>query len=217
MQAAHELRTMQENFMRKNGPKVRISRYLGVAVTRKAAKIMEKKPHAPGQAAANKKFRGKMSVYKTQLLEKQKIRAQYNISEKHMRRYYTEAVRLKGNTVELLVQLLERRLDAFVYRAGFSSSIYGARQAVNHGHFLVNGKKVDIPSYQIKTGDIISLKEKSKNKEIFVNAAADGSIIIPGYIERDTAKMSAQMSYYPTRTEVPVIGDIPLIIEFYSR
>ena len=95
--------------MRKNGPKVRISRYLGIAITKKAAKVMEKKTYGPGQAGATKKFRGKMSVYKTQLLEKQKVRAQYNISEKQMRDNYKEASRLEGNTVELLAQLLERR------------------------------------------------------------------------------------------------------------
>jgi len=203
--------------MRKNGPKVRISRYLGIAITKKAAKIMEKKAYGPGQAAATKKFRGKMSVYKTQLLEKQKVRAQYNISEKQMRDNYKEAARLDGNTVELLVQLLERRLDAFVYRAGFAPTIYAARQAVNHGHFLVNGKKVDIPSYRIKLNDIISLKDRSKNKETFLNAVNDGSIVIPVFIDRDTAKLEAKFSYFPTRTEVPTIGDIPLIIEYYSR
>ncbi|MGL4367161.1 MAG: 30S ribosomal protein S4 [Brevinemataceae bacterium] len=203
--------------MQKNGPKVRISRYLGIAITKKAAKIMEKKPYGPGQAAATKKFRGKMSVHKTQLLEKQKIRAQYNISEKQMRDTYYEAARLEGNTVELLAQLLERRLDAFVYRAGFAPTIYAARQAVSHGHFLVNGKKVNIPSYRIKSTDIISVKEKSKNKDIFIKSLGDGAIVIPAYIERDTSKMEAKFTYFPTRTEIPIIGDIPLIIEYYSR
>ncbi|MGL4561359.1 MAG: 30S ribosomal protein S4 [Brevinema sp.] len=203
--------------MRKNGPKVKISRYLGIAITKKAAKIMEKKPYGPGQAAASKKFRGKMSVYKTQLLEKQKIRAQYNISEKQMRDNYKEASRLEGNTVELLAQLLERRLDAFVYRAGFAPTIYAARQAVNHGHFLVNGKKVNIPSYRLRLTDVVSIKEKSKNKEVFINAVNDGSVIIPAYIERDTSKMEAKLAYFPTRAEVSVIGDIALIIEYYSR
>lgn len=203
--------------MNKNGPKVRISRYLGIAVTKKAAKIMERKPAAPGQAASNKKFRGKMSVYKTQLLEKQKIRAQYNISEKHMRRIYTEATRLEGNSVENMVQLLERRLDAFVYRSGFTPTIYAARQAVNHGHFTVNGKPVDIPSYLIKLGDVIAVKEKSRNKAMFTDALGDGSIVVPLYITRDTAKMSTTMEHYPSRTEVPVIGEFPFVIEFYSK
>ncbi len=203
--------------MRKNGPKVKISRYLGIAITKKAAKVMEKKAYGPGQAGANKKFRGKMSVYKTQLLEKQKVRAQYNISEKQMRANYKEASRLEGNTVELLVQLLERRLDAFVYRAGFAPTIYAARQAVNHGHFEVNGKKVDIPSYRLRLNDVVSIKAKSKDKEVFVKSLEDGSIVIPAYVERDTAKKSAKFSYFPTSAEVPTIGDVPLIIEFYSR
>lgn len=203
--------------MRKNGPKVKISRYLGIAITKKATKVMEKKSYGPGQAGATKKFRGKMSVYKTQLLEKQKVRAQYNISEKQMRQNYKEASRLEGNTVELLAQLLERRLDAFVYRAGFAPTIYAARQAVNHGHFEVNGKKIDIPSYRLRLTDIVNLKAKSKNKEVFSNAINDGSIVVPAYVERDIAKMSAKFTYFPTRAEVPIIGDIPLIIEFYNK
>ncbi|MGL5721085.1 MAG: 30S ribosomal protein S4 [Brevinema sp.] len=203
--------------MNKNGPKVRISRYLGVAITRKAAKIMEKKPAAPGQAAASKKFRGKMSVYKTQLLEKQKIRAQYNISEKHMRRIYSEATRKEGNSVENMVQLLERRLDAFVYRAGFAPTIYAARQAVSHGHFTVNGKKVDIPSYSIKITDVIAVKDKSKNKACFLDSVANGSIVVPPYVTRDTTKLTASMEHYPSRAEVPVIGEFPFVIEFYSK
>lgn len=203
--------------MRKNGPKVRISRYLGIAITKKAAKVMEKKSHPPGQAAGSKKFRGKMSVYKTQLLEKQKVRAQYNISEKQMRSNYQEAVRQKGNTVEILVQLLERRLDAFVYRAGFAPTIYAARQAVSHAHFEVNGKKVNIPSYQLSLNDVISVRTKSKNKDFLLKSLADGSIVIPSYVERDTVKLEARLSYFPTRAEVPTIGDVPLIIEFYSR
>lgn len=203
--------------MRKNGPKVKISRYLGIAITKKAAKVMEKKSYGPGQAGATKKFRGKISVYKTQLLEKQKVRAQYNISEKQMRANYKEATRLEGNTIELLIQLLERRLDAFVYRAGFAPTIYAARQAVNHGHFEVNGKKVDIPSYCLRLNDVVTLRSKSKNKDVFTDAVSDGSRVIPVYIEREAEKLSAKFSYFPTRTEVPTIGDIPLIIEFYSR
>lgn len=203
--------------MRKNGPKVRISRYLGIAITKKAAKVMEKKSYPPGQAAGSKKFRGKISVYKTQLLEKQKVRAQYNISEKQMRSNYQEAVRQKGNTVELLIQLLERRLDTFVYRAGFAPTIYAARQAVSHVHFEVNGKKVNIPSYKIGLNDVVSVRAKSKNKDFLLKPLSDTSIVIPSYIERDTAKLEARMSYFPTRAEVPTIGDIPLIIEFYSR
>lgn len=204
--------------MRYTGPKIKLSRRLGVALSPKAAKIMEKKPYGPGQHGPNQsRFKSKMSVYKTQLFEKQKIRFQYNISEKQMRNYYIKASTQHGNTGDNLIHLLECRLDAVVLRAGFAPTIYAARQAVGHGHILVNGAKVNIPSYQVKPEDAISLNDKAKKMQVFADAVANDSVVIPAYIERDAAKMSAKLVKLPAREEVPILGEIPLVVEYYSR
>jgi small subunit ribosomal protein S4 len=204
--------------MKYNGPKVKISRRLGIALKPKAAKIMEKKPYPPGQhGPSTRRFRGKMSVYKTQLLEKQKLRFQYNISEKQMRKYYKIATHHVGNTVDNIIQLLETRLDAVVFRGGLAPTIYAARQYVGHGHFTINGNKVNIPSYQIQVGDVIEVKDKSKKLQMFVDQMDNDSVVIPEYIETDKSKMSTKLLKIPMRDEVPVVCEVPFVIEFYSR
>lgn len=132
-----------------------------------------------------------------------------------MRKAYKEASRMTGNTGELLVQVLESRLDAFVYRAGFAPTIYAARQYVGHGHFFVNGKKMNIPSYKVKLSDVITVKEKSRNKLIFQDAMRNSSC--PEYIELTKADFSAKLAYIPARAEVPVECEVPLVVEYYSR
>lgn len=198
------------------GPKVKLSRKLGIALTPKATKYMEKRPYPPGQHGVSKKSIIPKSEYGKQLLEKQRLRFQYNVSEKQMRNYYLKAARKKGITGELLVQSLELRLDSIVLRAGFARTIYASRQYVNHGHILVNGKRVDIPSYRVKVGDVISVKESSQKLAPIVEAMA--SVLPPvSYVERDWINMSATVAYLPNRSEIPVICEIDKIVEFYSR
>ncbi len=200
--------------MNYNGPKVKISRKLGINLTPKAGKIAGKKPYPPGQHG-NTKRRAKQSDYGKQLLEKQRIRLQYNISESQMSAYYTKATKLTGNTADLLVQLLESRLDAVVYRAGFSRSTYAARQYVVHGHVLVNGHRVNVPSYQVKVGDVVSIKEKSRSLDCFQEAIRNSGS--PAYLEVSKAEFSSKLAYIPAREEIPIQCEISLVVEYYSR
>jgi len=198
------------------GSKVKKSRALGIPLTPKADRYLNKRPYPPGQHGLQQQMRRrKMSPYKMQLMEKQKLRAQYNIHERQMRTYYEKASR-KGDLSNTLVQMMEARLDAVVLRAGLARSIYAARQYVNHGHVLINGKKVDIPSCQVKPDQVVSIKEKSRRMDCF-QIALDTAGQCPPYIERDKKNFSAKFLYNPPRDEVPVICEIPLVIEFYSR
>jgi len=200
--------------MNYTGPKVKISRKLGFSLTAKARKVMDKNSNPPGQHGS-KKRRGKMSVYGQQLLEKQRLRLQYNIHERQMTNYYHKAHHLLGNTGELLVQLLESRLDAIVFRAGFARSMQSARQYVRHGHIFVNGKLVNIPSFHVNPNDVIQVKEKSRKLECFQDAVRASAA--PPYLEVSKADFSVKYLYLPPREEVPVVCEVPLVVEFYSR
>ena len=160
--------------MRK-GPKVKISRRLGVAITPKASRVMDKKSYPPGMHGPSRRPGRKMSDYKRQLLEKQKLRAQYNIREKQLVNLYQKASRMSGKGGDNLLQMLERRLDAFVLRSGFAPTIYAARQYVSHGHFQVNGKKVTIPSYLVSPNDVVSIKARSRKLAMFANVLDSAS------------------------------------------
>lgn len=201
--------------MKYTGPKVKLSRRLGIALTPKAQKYMEKRPYPPGQHGPNKR-RKAPSVYGLQLLEKQKLRFQYNVSERQLRNYFRKAVRRREPTGEALVQQLEMRLDSFVLRAGFARTIYAARQYVDHGHMEVNGKRINIPSYQVKPGDVLTIREKSQNNT-HIREAFDFSPPPPAYIERDKNKLFANFVRVPRRDEIPVICDENAIVEYYSR
>ena len=144
---------------------MRLARQLGIALTPKAAKVMENRPNPPGQHGATP--RRKVSGYKKQLMEKQRLRAQYNVSERQMENAFGEATQQSGNTGVRLLQLLEMRLDAVVLRGGFVRTIYAARQAVTHGHVMVNGRKVDRPSRRLRPGDVVSLAAKSRDFNYF--------------------------------------------------
>lgn len=200
--------------MKYTGPKVKISRKLGLELTPKARKVTQKKNYTPGQHGPSRR-RFKQSDYGKQLLEKQRLRLQYNISEKQMSNYYKKAAKLVGNTGDLLVQLIESRLDAFVYRAGFAPTIYASRQYVSHGHIEVNGRRVNIPSYSLKPNDVVSIREKSRKligvQEAIRNAGA------PPYIELSKADFSATYLNIPEKDDIPIICDVPLVVEYYSR
>lgn len=200
--------------MKYNGPKVKLSRKVGFAIAPKARKVMDRKPGTPGQHG-NSRRRPKVSDYAKQLLEKQRLRLQYNLHERQMTNTIEKASRIQGNKVDILVQLLERRLDALVFRAGLARSIYAARQYVRHGHILVNGNKVDMPAYSVEPNDVIEVKEKSRKLEAFQEAIRSSSP--PPYLDVSKADFSAKFLYLPPREEVPVVCEVPLVIEYYSR
>ena len=200
--------------MNYTGPKVKLSRKIGVNMTPKAKKYASKKPYPPGQHGPSKR-RGKMSDYGRQLLEKQRLRLQYNVAEKQMLKAYEEATRLVGNTGDLFIQLLESRLDVVVYRAGFARSMYAARQYVVHGHVNVNGRKLDKPSYKVKINDVISIKEKSRNMEPIQEAVRNSQA--PAYLEVSKTDLTAKPLYVPPREEIPTVVEMPLVVEYYSR
>ena len=193
-----------------NGPKVKRSRRIGIALTPKAQQVFNKK----GPDAGNGRPR-RESEYGLQLVEKQRLRFQYNVSEKQMRRYFAAALRQKGRTGENLVIALERRLDAFVLRSGFAPTIFAARQLVGHGHFEVNGSRARSSSQLLRPGDRVRVREQSQKKEIFEMDWAAYSP--PTYIERDTDELTSTMSRIPERSEIPVVCEEQYVVEFYSR
>lgn len=201
--------------MKYTGPKVKLSRALGIPLTAKAARVMETKPHPPGAHGRTQSFRRKLSDYKRQLLEKQKLRAQYNIHERQLRNYYQKAIKAQGNTGENLLRMLELRLDAVVLRGGLARTIYAARQYVSHQHLLVNGKPVNIASYGTKVGDVITVKAKSQQLACFREAIADVQPV--AYLALDKNTLSITVLATPQREEIPIICDLPQVIEFYSR
>ncbi|GGM85710.1 30S ribosomal protein S4 [Dactylosporangium sucinum] len=202
--------------MNQSRPKVRRSRALGIALTPKCVKYFERRPFPPGQHGRS---RPKVSDYKVRLLEKQRLKAQYNILESQLRAAFDRAAGRPGKTGEELIIDLELRLDALVLRAGFARTIYQARQVVTHQHVNVNGKRVDRPSFRLRPGDVISVAERSRQKTPFVVAAAGahvGERTAP-YLDVDVSGLTARLIRLPLRTEVPVLCDEQLVVEFYSR
>jgi small subunit ribosomal protein S4 len=200
--------------MKYTGPKIKKARRLGVALSPKSEKYLERRPNVPGQHGGNRR-RGKQSDYGRQLMEKQRLRHQYNLSEKQLRSYFKKAVRKPGNTGDVMLQMLESRLDVVVLRAGMARSIYQARQMVNHAHFRVNGKKVNIPSYQVRIGDKITVREKSKELDSFVLAQQVAKT--PEYVTANDKDLTAELNRLPEAEEVPVICEISSVVEFYAR
>lgn len=187
-----------------------------LASSPKYARILEKRPNPPGQHGA-KARRAKVGAYGSRLTEKQKLRAFYGIAERQMRRYVAEAMRRQGPTGTNLLQLLEQRLDAVVARLGFAPTIWAARQLVGHGHVLVNGKRVDIPSYEVRPGDTITISERMKRSRQMAVWAERGGILPPAYLELDRDNMAGRLVKVPDRDEIPVPINDRLIVEFYSR
>ncbi len=169
--------------------------------------------YAPGQHGQGRK---KVSNYGVQLREKQKARRIYGVLEKQFRKYYGKAEKMKGITGENLLRLLEMRLDNVAYRLGYGSSRTEARQLVNHGHFLVNGKKVDIASYQVKMGDVISVRDKSRSLEKF-KVFADNPKTLPNWLAGDVATFEGKVVTEPQRSDIDVPVNETLIVEFYSK
>jgi small subunit ribosomal protein S4 len=198
--------------------KTRLSRALGIALTPKAAKYLEKRPYAPGEHGRTK--RKQDSDYAVRLREKQRLRAQYGIREAQLKIQFEEARKAAGLTGENLVEQLEMRLDALVLRAGFARTTAQARQFVVHRHILVDGQLVDRPSFRVKPGQLIHVKEKSEGTEQFQVAAAGGHVDVlpktPGYLEVEIDKLQARLVRRPKRAEVPVTCEVQLVVEYYA-
>ncbi|WP_020184361.1 30S ribosomal protein S4 [Methylopila sp. 73B] len=203
---------------KRHASKYKIDRRMGENIWGRPKSPVNRREYGPGQHGQRRK--GKLSDFGVQLRAKQKLKGYYgSISEKQFRRVYAEATRLKGDTSANLIGLLERRLDAVVYRAKFVPTVFAARQFVNHGHVTVNGRRVNIPSYLVKVGDVIEVKQASKQLAIVLEAAASGERDVPDFLEVDHDKMVAKYIRIPALTEVPypVHMEPNLVVEFYSR
>ena len=198
---------------RYTGPAYKQSRRVGFS-TLENGKDLAKKPYAPGIHGQDRKR--KPSEYSVQLTEKQKIRFMYGLNEKQFRKTFERAAKMKGIAGENFLNLLECRLDNIVYRLGMARTRRSARQIVNHGHICVNGIKVNIPSYQVKPGDIITVKEQSMDHPA-IKDAVEASLNTPKYVEFDKAKLTGKLVRLPERSELnPEINE-SLVVEFYNR
>ena len=203
---------------KRHSQKHKIDRRLGENIWGRPKSPFNTRSYGPGQHGQRRK--SKLSDFGLQLRAKQKLKGYYgSITEKAFRRTYDEAVRVKGDTGENLIGLLERRLDAIVYRAKFVATVFAARQFVNHGHVTVNGSRVNIPSYRVKVGDVVEVRERSKQMGIIVEAIALAERDVPDYVDVSHDKLTASL------TRIPLLSDVPypvqmepnLVVEFYSR
>jgi small subunit ribosomal protein S4 len=194
--------------------KYKINRRLGVSLWGRPKSPVNKREYPPGQHGQRRR---KPSDFGVQLAAKQKMKGYYgNIGERQFRRYYQEASRRRGDTGEKLIELLERRLDAVVYRAKFVPTVFASRQFINHGHILVNGKRVNIPSYQVRDGDVVQIKEKSRELPLVLDAIDSGERDLPDYINVNLKDMSATYLRGPALADVPypVQMEPHLVVEF---
>ena len=203
---------------KRTSAKYKIDRRMGENIWGRPKSPVNKREYGPGQHGQRRK--GKMSCFCLQLRAKQKLKGYYgDLTEKQFKRIYVEAARVKGDTGENLIGLLESRLDAIVYRAKFVPTIFAARQFVNHGHVTVNGQRVNIPSYRVKEGDVVEVRQKSKQMALVLEATQLPERDVPEYIEADHNKLTA------TFVRKPALGDVPypvmmepnLVIEYYAQ
>jgi small subunit ribosomal protein S4 len=204
----------EESFMaRYTGPSWKLSRRLGISLSG-TGKELEKRPYAPGQHGPNQ--RKKLSEYGLQLQEKQKLRHMYGLNERQFRNLFDRAGKTGGIHGENFMILLESRLDNLVYRLGLTRTRRQARQLVNHGHILVDGKRVDIPSYRLQAGQTIGVREKSRNLDI-IKEAIEVNNFVPDFLTFDADKLEGTFTRLPERSELPAEINESLIVEFYSR
>ena len=202
---------------KRHNAKYKLDRAMGENLWGRPKSPVNKRSYGPGQHGQRRK--SKVSDFGLQLRAKQKLKGYYgNITEKQFSKIYVEADRRKGNTSENLISLLESRLDAFVYRTKFVPTVWAARQFVNHGHVLVNGQKVNIASYRLKAGDVVEVRERSRNMALVLEALQSPERDIPEYIELDAKGMKAKLIRLPELAEVPypVKMEPSLIVEYYS-
>ncbi|MEL6946835.1 MAG: 30S ribosomal protein S4 [Pseudomonadota bacterium] len=203
---------------KRHSTKYKLDRRMGENIWGRPKSPVNRREYGPGQHGQGRK--GKLSDFGVQLRAKQKLKGYYgNISEKQFRKTYDQASAMKGDTSENLIGLLERRLDAIVYRAKFVPTVFAARQFINHGHIMVNGKRVNIPSYRCKPGDVIEVRERSKQLVIVLESVQLPERDVPEYIIADHNKMSATFQSVPAFADVPypVVMEPNLTVEFYSR
>ncbi|WP_273122846.1 30S ribosomal protein S4 [Metabacillus sp. HB246100] len=198
---------------RYTGSSWKLSRRLGISLSG-TGKELEKRPYAPGQHGPGQ--RKKISEYGLQLQEKQKLRHMYGVNERQFRNLFDKAGKMAGKHGENFMILLDSRLDNVVYRLGLARTRRQARQLVNHGHIIVDGGRVDIPSYQVKPGQTITLREKSRNLDI-VKEAIEVNNFVPEYLTFDAEKLEGTLTRLPERSELPAEINEALIVEFYSR
>jgi small subunit ribosomal protein S4 len=198
---------------RYTGPRGRRDRRAGVMLSSMRKNPLEKKPYPPGEHGRG---RQRQTEYGMRLLEKQKARWYYVVSEKQFRRAYDKATRMQGVSGENLLRLMELRMDNVVYRMGFATSRPQARQLVSHGHFLLNGRKHNIPSAILRQGDVITVKEKSRSLEPIVDAV-ENVVAVPAWLEADHENFTGRVLHSPSRDEIDTPVEEQLIIEFYSR
>ncbi|NNE79793.1 MAG: 30S ribosomal protein S4 [Silicimonas sp.] len=203
---------------KRTSAKYKLDRRMGENIWGRPKSPVNRREYGPGQHGQRRK--GKMSDFGLQLRAKQKLKGYYgDLTEKQFRRIFAEAERVRGDTGENLIGLLERRLDAVVYRAKFVPTVFAARQFVNHGHVTVNGKKVNVPSYRVKEGDVIEVRDKSKQMALVLEAAGLPERDVPDYMDVDHSKMAC------TFVRTPGLGDVPypvmmepnLVIEYYAQ
>ena len=198
--------------------KHKLDRRMGQNIWGRPKSPVNRREYGPGQHGQRRK--GKLSDFGVQLRAKQKLKGYYaNLSEKQFRGMYAEAIRMKGDSGANLIGLLERRLDAVIYRAKFVPTVFAARQFINHGHVKVNGRRVTIASYRVKVGDLVELKEQSKQLAVVLEAVGLAERDVPDYIEVDHSKMTAKLARIPLLGEVPYAVQMEphLVVEFYSR
>ena len=203
---------------KRTAAKHKIDRRMGENIWGRPKSPVNRREYGPGQHGQRRK--AKLSDFGLQLRAKQKLKGHYgDLTEKQFRRIFSDAERVKGDTGENLIGLLERRLDALVYRAKFVATIFAARQFVNHGHVMVNGKKVNIPSYRVKEGDVIEIRESSRQIAAVLEAIALPERDVPDYIETDYSKMTAKFIRTPGLGDVPyaVVMEPNLVIEYYAQ
>lgn len=202
--------------MSRTHSKVRRSRALGVSLTPKARDYMERRPYGPGQHGRSRQ--GRESDYKVRLREKQRLRAQYDVSEGQLRLAFARARRGHGKAGEQLLIDLETRLDALVLRAGLARTIYQARQMVSHNHITVDGRRVNRPSYRVHPGQTFAVADRSREKTPFVIAATgEHAATVPPYLQADAHSLTARLVRLPERPEIPVVCDEQHVVEYYSR
>jgi small subunit ribosomal protein S4 len=210
--------TRSANMSKRANSKHKIDRRLGENIWGRPKSPLNKRESRPGQHGERRA--GKLSDYGQQLRAKQKLKGYYgNISERQFNKLFQEARRVRGSTSETMIGLLERRLDAVIYRAKFVPTVFAARQFVSHGHIKVNGRRVNISSYRCKVGDVIEVKEKSRELPLLLEAIKSTERDIPDYVEVDHNKMTAKLLRVPGLSDVPfpVVMEPNLVVEFYSR
>ena len=201
---------------KRHSAKYKLDRAMGENLWGRSKSPVNKRSYGPGQHGQRRK--SKVSDFGLQLKAKQKLKGYYgNITEKQFAKTYDEATRRKGNTSENLIGLLESRLDAIVYRAKFVPTVWAARQFVSHGHVLVNGKKVDIPSYSVKVGDVITLRERSREQAAFKALREGTGVVTPKWLTFDAQNLTGTVAAMPAREDIDCPIEEHLIVELYSR